>query len=272
MNLITRCPSCGTAFRAQPEQLSAHGGQVRCGHCGQIFDGLSHLVSQDTAGEASEIASVDLDVGEPAMQAAPAFAQEKPPPVAAPRYGGAEVGIAKKGRPVRPFVVKRKARPSYSLLWSLLALLLMLALAAQVALMYRVEIADRYPEARVYFATLCADIGCTMRLPHRPDMMSIESSDLQADSRREGLIQFNAVLRNRASAAQEYPSLEVTLTDERDQAVRRRVLEPADYLEARRAADLMAQGIPAGGETSMRLHFDIDEAHATGYRLYLFYH
>jgi predicted Zn finger-like uncharacterized protein len=272
MNLITRCPSCGTAFRAQPEQLSAHGGHVRCGHCGQIFDGLAHLISQDTAGVTSEIESVDLDVGEPTPQAAPELAPQEPPLPPAPEPANVRVSAANKLRPPRSFVAGRKARPKYSLVWGLLALLLVLGLAAQIAFYFRVEIVERYPDARIYFAVLCEDLGCTIRLPHRPDMMSIESSDLQADPRREGLIEFNAVLRNRANVAQEYPSLELTLTDEHDQAVLRRVLEPTDYLEARRAADLVGRGIPSGGEASMRLHFDIDELHATGYRLYLFYH
>ncbi len=271
MNLITRCPSCGTAFRAQPEQLSAHGGQVRCGHCGQIFDGLAHLVSQDSAGVMSEIASVDLDVGEPTKYPAAELAQEPPPPPAI-EPPNVRVSSARKARAPRSFVAERKERRKYPLVWGLLALLLVLGLVAQIAFYLRVEIVERYPEARVYFTVLCEDLGCTIRLPHRPDMMSIESSDLQADPRRDGLIEFNAVLRNRANAPQEYPSLELTLTDEHDQAVLRRVLEPADYLPARRAADLVAQGMPAGGEATMRLHFDIDDQRATGYRLYLFYH
>ena len=29
MSLVTRCASCGTAFRVQPTQLSARAGQVR---------------------------------------------------------------------------------------------------------------------------------------------------------------------------------------------------------------------------------------------------
>jgi len=274
MKLITRCPSCGTAFRAQPEQLSAHGGQVRCGHCGEIFDGLAQLVSQEGAGVTSGISSVDLDVGEAARQAEPELLQEEEPS-AAPAVQPAEVrpSAPKRARmPRASFVTAREARPKFTLVWSLLALLLALALAAQIAFHFRVEIVERYPDARVYFAVLCEDWGCAIRLPHRPDMMSIESSDLQVDPRREGLIEFNAVVRNRASVSQEYPSLELTLSDEHDQAVLRRVLEPVDYLPARRAADLIRQGIPAGGEIPMRLHFDIDELHATGYRLYLFYH
>lgn len=46
MSLITRCRHCHTTFRIKPEQLQAHGGQVRCGRCMQIFNGLASLVPE----------------------------------------------------------------------------------------------------------------------------------------------------------------------------------------------------------------------------------
>jgi predicted Zn finger-like uncharacterized protein len=41
----TRCPSCSTIFRVTPEQLALRQGQVRCGHCRQVFDGNANLIS-----------------------------------------------------------------------------------------------------------------------------------------------------------------------------------------------------------------------------------
>ena len=41
--MITQCPACGTHFRVTPEQLQAHQGQVRCGRCMAVFDGLQAL-------------------------------------------------------------------------------------------------------------------------------------------------------------------------------------------------------------------------------------
>ncbi len=43
MSLLTRCTHCHTVFRITPEQLQAHGGKVRCGHCMQVFDGMIAL-------------------------------------------------------------------------------------------------------------------------------------------------------------------------------------------------------------------------------------
>lgn len=43
MALITRCPHCATTFRITPLHLQAHGGDVRCGRCAQVFNAFSTL-------------------------------------------------------------------------------------------------------------------------------------------------------------------------------------------------------------------------------------
>jgi len=45
LSLVTRCPACGTAFRVQPAQLAAQSGTVRCGKCGELFNGVAALVA-----------------------------------------------------------------------------------------------------------------------------------------------------------------------------------------------------------------------------------
>jgi hypothetical protein len=100
--------------------------------------------------------------------------------------------------------------------------------------------------------------------------MAIESSDLQADGRRDSVIVLNAVVRNQAPFSQEYPSLELTLTDERDEAVARRVLAPADYL-AGAGPEQIARGIGPGTEAVLRVYIDTSGLRAIGYRMYLFF-
>lgn len=53
MPLMTRCTHCSTVFRIAPEQLQTHGGQVRCGRCMQVFDGLAALVADAAPGTAT---------------------------------------------------------------------------------------------------------------------------------------------------------------------------------------------------------------------------
>src|SRR6266536_1575048 len=42
---FTRCPGCKTIFRVTPQQLAMREGQVRCGHCHTVFDGVAGLLS-----------------------------------------------------------------------------------------------------------------------------------------------------------------------------------------------------------------------------------
>ncbi len=41
----TRCPGCRTTFRVTVQQLALRGGQVRCGHCKNVFDGNAERVT-----------------------------------------------------------------------------------------------------------------------------------------------------------------------------------------------------------------------------------
>ncbi len=41
---VTRCPQCATAFRLNRQQLTAAGGNVRCGNCLKVFKAPEHLL------------------------------------------------------------------------------------------------------------------------------------------------------------------------------------------------------------------------------------
>jgi predicted Zn finger-like uncharacterized protein len=250
--LVTRCPACGTAFRALPAQLSARSGMVRCGKCRSVFDGVAHLVDEAGAEAASE-PSPQLGLFESTPRAATRAAS---PPA--------------EDDPLPEFLEDEPPRPRYAVAWGLAALVALAALAGQLAYQYRTELATLAPQLRPLLAEGCQFVGCEVRLPHRPELLSIESSDLQADPRRENLIVLNAVIRNRAPFAQELPALELTLTDDDERPVVRRVLRPEDYLPGR-ALESRAQGLAPGSETVLRVHFDTAGVRATGYRLYLFY-
>jgi predicted Zn finger-like uncharacterized protein len=242
VTLITRCPACGTAFRVQRAQLSAHGGDVRCGQCGEVFNGVAALVDDSDEQRLAEAAA-----------ASPAAAD------------GAEAV-----EPEAEFLEPPNSRRR-KWLWACASVVAALAIAAQIAYRYRAELAASNREAGIVLQSLCESFGCDVPLPRRPDLMSIDSTELQADSRREGLIVLNAVIRNRARFAQEYPALELTLTDEGDRPVLRRVLAPREYLEPPRRDERLREGIAPGGEAPLKLLLDTSRTRAVGYRLYLFY-
>jgi len=251
MSLITRCPVCGTAFRVQSSQLAAHSGTVRCGKCGGVFNGVAALVEEGGERLALE-PSPQLGLFDPGRRPAEAAAD-----------AGAQA--------IPDFLADEPPSRRARWLWGAAAALATLAIAAQFAYRFRAELAAAAPEAREPLRTLCRPFGCEVPLPRRPELMSIDSSELQADTRREGVIVLNAVIRNRARFPQDYPALELTLTDEADRPLLRRVLAPRDYLEQARRDELAYQGIAGGAEAPLRIFLDTSRTRATGYRLYLFY-
>lgn len=63
MSLATSCPSCGTVFRVQQDQLKTSEGWVRCGQCQEVFnalEGLFDLDRRETSGSSSRQAPPDL--------------------------------------------------------------------------------------------------------------------------------------------------------------------------------------------------------------------
>jgi len=246
MSLVTRCPVCATAFRVQREQLGARSGKVRCGKCGQVFDGVASLVEEGAEPlkfepspqlglfDASKPAStVDEDAPLPAF-----MAEDEPP------------------------------RRWIAAVWLILCVLAAAALAAQIVHRYRSEIVAQFPGTRDALVAACRPLGCQVLLPRRASEINIESSDLQADGRREGLLVFNALLKNRAAMPQEYPALELTLDDDAGRPLLRRVLLPRDYLDANRP---LQQGIASGDEVAVRIFLDPGATRATGYKIRHFY-
>ena len=152
-------------------------------------------------------------------------------------------------------------------LWGVGILLLVLLAAAQLAYLFRTELVTAQPALKPVFEQVCARLGCTLPAPRRADLISIESSELNPDGERAPLLRLNALLRNGATHAQDWPHLELSLTDTSDRPIVRRVLAPADYLPAERQGSEFA----AASEQAVSVLVDPTDTQAGGYRLYVFY-
>ena len=142
------------------------------------------------------------------------------------------------------------------------AVLLSIVLVGQLAYHFRSELIRVVPVAAEIFDALEIDVP----LSAKSELVSIEASDLQADTAR-GLFILQAALRNRAAYPQAWPSLELTLLDAQEAVVARRVLTAADYLPA----GSNPAAFPASAEVPVRLWIDAKGLGAAGYRLYIFY-
>ena len=259
--MITQCPACGTHFRVTPEQLQAHQGQVRCGRCMAVFDGLQALAElPEPAPAAADARAFQLEPVEPA---------QAPPPVQV-RAAEAAQGEKDYGPPPEQlsldetlFVDPAQARRDR--LWAVGAALLVFVLAGQAAYYYRAELAVKYPGLKPYLVKLCEPLQCKVLPPQRPRQIAIEASDLQAtDPAQPGLIQLTATLRNHAGHDLGYPALDLVLTNTKEHTLARRVFLPEDYLE--RGKDIAA-GLPANAEITIRLDLETGDLGPAGFRL-----
>ena len=249
--MITQCPSCHTHFRVHAEQLAARAGQVRCGKCNRIFDALEYLI------EAA--APADHEKSEPDSYESVLMHPEHVEPEAASVANAFEFG---------PTAAAHPAKRAQRWPWVLGSMLMLLALFAQAGYYYRSALVVLFPEAKPFAIALCASLDCDLPLPRRIELMSIEASDLQADTTNSNIMVLSATIKNRAVFGQQLPLLELTLTDAQDLPVVRRVLVPRDYVG--KAANIQA-GFAANSEIAIKVFIEGSQVKATGYRLYLFY-
>lgn len=152
--------------------------------------------------------------------------------------------------------------------WIVGSLLAILALLAQAAFFYRVELAVLWPDLKPALVAACEPLGCRVGLPTKVTLVGIESSDLHPDAAQKNRLSLSAVLRNRAPFAQAFPHVEITLTDTGDKAILRKVLAPADYLPR---GTVPETGMPPQADVAVNLALEVGALPASGYRLYIFY-
>jgi hypothetical protein len=257
-----------------PEQLVRCAGQVRCGRCKTVFNGVAQQISLAPPIDPDEFAQ-EIDeavLGLPTATSRSAQALESPPrTLAGPSGKPADDDVAEtpyEGR--SPAATDRKPQRARVIAYAAAIVLLLSLIVAQAIFHFRDAIAAYWPAARPALVRMCDVAGCAIR-PLRDGAMrylSIEASDLQADPAHRGLLILTATLRNRAGWSVSYPYLELTLTDAQDRVVVRRALAPVDY--AGGTADLL-RGIGPNGEVALKVFIDASATAQAGYRLYMFY-
>lgn len=143
---------------------------------------------------------------------------------------------------------------------------LLLALSVQTVLSFGDVLAARYPAAKPALASSCELLGCSIKLPARPDQLVIETGELVTLG--AGAYTFNTVLRNGDDMALAWPSLELTLNDADDKPLVRRVFAPGDYLPPGPAG---ADGFGARREQPVKIHFKLEGLEPSGYHIAVFY-
>ncbi len=282
MALVTRCPNCATAFRVTAQHLQVHGGDVRCGHCACVFNGFTTLttVQEPEIDGSPQTLSVRTDV----LPVSGFSDQAASPPTTPREITASDLAPASRSADMEEPTTETPGTVSAGLeyyshkivqprksqrVWSFASLSLLLLLVGQAAYVHRTEISILAPDTRPYLEQYCELLSCTIPPPQQAELLSIESSDLQADPAQNGdAIILTATVRNYAQFSQAYPALELTLTDAQDQPLASRIFTPGEYL----GGDVdPAQTIAPAHEIDIRLHLASSDLNAAGYRLFLFY-
>jgi len=270
----TYCPSCQTVFRITAEQLRLRVGKVRCGQCHHVFNALDRLLDD------SESVVIPAPVDKP-VTVAPARVTTPPTVIKE------EPRSATHSPKTDPLPDTEQALPSarhwlsawlassalpaehtLSKAFAATAMVLALLLAGQALFHFRSALAVAAPALRPVLIRMSEFLGAELPLPRDADLISIESSDLQSEPGKNRLLVLQATLRNSARYAQDYPALELSLTDTKDKTVVRRVFLPGEYLPPKMPPD---GAFAANSEIEVRLWLEAKEISAAGYRLYAFY-
>ena len=281
--LITTCGHCGARFRVTPQQLNAKQGQVKCGSCERVFNGFESLERHPDDDTGSRLLAA-REAAERALQQEPPLPpledvgnvetlQNEPQDSLPPREAQAAPAPAPAARPQRisrPDLVLPplpKPKPP-ARAWRFGVALMVVLIGVEVVYAYRGPLAQRYPVLRPWLEAVCAKASCNVPWSREEQLLKLEDSELLEVPGKPQEIALGARIRNLAHVAQDYPHLELTLTDLTGQAAIRRVLRPTDYLgRPLTSGEVMAPG----AELSLQLRLETPRMKATGYELLLFY-
>lgn len=271
MALVTLCPGCRTTFRVTPNQLKAHGGDVRCGQCGQIFNSFATLITVDESeiGNSSKAATKALP--EKKLNASvdannnPISSDDSARPLSYYLNQEPEPEPAANPDPAYNFDVM-PYRKNYRT-WIIAGMIFLFLSLVITGYINRAEIAAAAPGTRPVLERLCSIFLCTVPYPQDITLLSIESSDLQMDSEKHpDVVRLTAIIRNFAPFPQALPALKLTLTDSHDQTVASHLFTAVEYLNEEKNT---IQAIAPGMEINAQIDIKNPGLHATGYRLLL---
>lgn len=284
---VTQCPECHTAFKVSSAHLAVANGWVRCGRCGGVFEALQHLeaVATTPPDPAPTLTTSTQDATETAVKNVPpvavandvamAAAAFKPPASDIEAFhdslmsfvpGAVKTAAVSEDTP--EFVKKTSPdddAPTHVVwLWGVLSGVLGLVLLLQAVLWHRHVLVAQEPALQGVIEGLCAPIGCEWHWPHTLDAVQIENSSFTENT--DGTYRLQLRLKNTQHHAVAMPLLELTLTDERDDVVLRRVFQPQELG--------LKDHMPALRDARSTLNFDLNEdlkPRVVGFRALIFY-
>jgi len=262
--MFTQCPHCDAVYPLDAKTIASARGQVRCGHCGGVFNSLERLTDQ---------APINPDSRLPVHQAA-----DMPPVLARGRdddngndddddndddveslfsdraieferanlsaddrgllrVASERARFAERERAVVPRAVyshsaasqKARERPP-SRFWLLCGLLLLsLTLSAQLAFLYRKPLLKQ-PQISELLKRASAQAGMVLPPIDEPERIALLSRSVDKHPSEARALLVNLNLSNQADYAVRFPWIELKMSDLNGRAVAMRRFAPEEYL------------------------------------------
>jgi predicted Zn finger-like uncharacterized protein len=276
--MYTQCSHCGAMYPVDARTLAQARGQVRCGHCGSVFNALERLTDAAPINPDARVPThrpADLP---PVLNRAPRLSDADDPDIDEDiEAGRAEVSAdaavllklaSERARfsereraalPPRPTgsaylgAAQKAVEPKPSrLLATLFALLLALLLALQVAYLYRREWLGEPRLAALVNRALNA-VGFTLPPLDEPGSVVLMSRSVDKHPSEPRALLVNLNLSNQAPYPVRYPWIELKMSNLNGQPVAMRRFAPVDYLAE---PERFREGLAAGAVLAVTLELE----------------
>mgnify|MGYP001162886046 FL=1 len=283
-DIVTRCPECQIAFRAEPSQLSAAGGLVRCGTCLVVFNAQEYIEQPDSealnveylpyvldkfedlggaTGQLEEELNNVLDgrldqaIDHEIMDAKLASSAENHSKFADMLDQLLEDSITDQVDISNPFALDEaltqpEPESTKSKLPAVAALLLALSLLAAALVYVNSARLSLNPQYRSALEVLCQHTQCAIAEYRDLSEIEVTQFTMLSDPQLPGSIDMQLLMVNRAAYSQRLPGLKILFTDLEQLPVAQRIIPAAEYqLYLPTPGKLMSPG--QGSKIEMRL-------------------
>lgn len=258
MSLATRCPQCSTLFKVSTGQLQLQEGQVRCGHCENVFSGIEHLASADST------LWQNLQLDTPDQEA-----QQAAPPIEQTPHPANFLDTPRKRLPRLILTHWRTLHIRQKMTLVGLAVVLM----GQLMWWMRVPLVTQVPPLARAINQSGPWVQNLFALP-ATTALQVDGSGLQQKARQ---MRVDVTLKNTSPLPSRWPSLKIHLLDSQGLVLASRTLTPNQYLKRSEQTGSTAPAIASQATVEVLAYLDIQtlaqelpESIAAGFKLELY--